>query len=517
MIYKSILTVMMILLAVNLKSQSKVDVEFNPNIATYSIVEYLVAKEQGRLFYIDGKTDISYLPLADLANKEIEKYDNSKIIKAMQDYLKTAGQQQDLSYQVLLKHHVFPAKRYAYPIEETDNAKKEAVEKFAEQLREFYIERNLEKFFKDQSHFLEGAKNEVRKNIPASYMSKMEKYYGQKFLAYKFYINPFDVLPYSEVFWHGNGPMFRSEKGQVANMISSAYVPLEKKNNIKDYKEFGFNHPETTNFLITHEFGHSFVNQYLGKYEILFNKGLIKNIDIRKEDINELNQFNPLINWCEEHELEIGRNWKFRPHQFRRSLVVYGVRSGMIQLSVLKKQLQHLSIDMTTYYGNYAGTANNLFDESILEEFKEENIRYQFVQYERKVINSTDTLFGGEGTRLHLSKRLENVPEYLIDKEKTLQYFNEGRMAYKKTPLGGCSKIGACDKLGFSYITACIDCKDSIFDSSSKVALKKTKQAYFDRLKKYDFDSVTYKQLQIEINSINKILNKVEILEINNV
>ena len=49
MIYKSILTVMMILLAVNLKSQSKVDVEFNPNIATYSIVEFLVAKEQGRL------------------------------------------------------------------------------------------------------------------------------------------------------------------------------------------------------------------------------------------------------------------------------------------------------------------------------------------------------------------------------------------------------------------------------------------------------------------------------------
>lgn len=272
MIYKSILTVMMILLAVNLKSQSKVDVEFNPNIATYSIVEYLVAKEQGRLFYIDGKTDISHLPLANLANKEMEKYDNSKIIKDMQDYLKIAGQQQDLSYQVLLKHHVFPAKRYAYPIEETDNAKKEAVEKFAEQLREFYIERNLGKFFKDQSHFLEGAKNEVRKNIPASYMSKMEKYYGQKFLAYKFYINPFDVLPYSEVFWHGNGPMFRSEKGQVANMISSAYVPLEKKNNIKDYKEFGFNHPETTNFLITHEFGHSFVNQYLGQYEARINQ-----------------------------------------------------------------------------------------------------------------------------------------------------------------------------------------------------------------------------------------------------
>lgn len=272
MIDKSILTLMMFLWAVNLKSQSKVDVEFNPNIATYSIVEYLVAKHQGRLFYIDGTTDISYLPLADLANREMAKYDNSKIIKAMQDYLQVAGQQQDLTYQVLLKHNVFPAKGYAFSIEENDKAKKEAVEKFAEQLREFYIERKLGKFFKDQSHFIEGAKNEVRKNIPAGYMTKMENYYGQKFLAYRFYVNPLDVIPYSDVFWHGNGPMFKSNKGKIANMISSAYVPLKKKNNIKDYTEFGFNHPETTNFLITHEFGHSFVNQYLGQYESKINE-----------------------------------------------------------------------------------------------------------------------------------------------------------------------------------------------------------------------------------------------------
>ncbi len=272
MIYKSLLTLLMFLFTVNLKSQSKVDVEFNPNIATYSIVEYLVAKEQGRLFYIDGKADISHLPLADLANKEMQKYNNSKIIKDMQDYLKVVGQQQDLSYQALLKHNIFPAKGYAYQIEEKDNAKKEAVEKFAEQLREFYIERNLGKFFKDQSHFIEGAKNEVRKNIPASYMSKMEKYYGEKFLAYRFWINPFDIMPNIPVFWHGNGPMIKSDKGQIANMISSPYIPLEKKNNIKDYKEFGFNHPETLNFLITHEFGHSFVNQHLGQYEDRINQ-----------------------------------------------------------------------------------------------------------------------------------------------------------------------------------------------------------------------------------------------------
>ncbi|WP_326983301.1 DUF4932 domain-containing protein [Chryseobacterium sp. MYb264] len=271
--YTSLLILILFLMAADMKSQSaRVDVEFSPNIATYSIVEYLVARHQGKLFYIDGKTDIGYLPLADWANREMEKYDNSGIIKDMQDYLKVAGQQQDLSYQTLLKHHVFPDEGYAFAIEESDVAKRLAVEKFAEQLRLFYIERNLGTFFRDHREFIEGAKKEVRKNIPDDYMMKMETYYGERFLAYKFYINPFDVLPYSEVFWHGNGPMFKSEKGKIANMISSAYIPLKKKKNSDNYREFGFNHPQTIHFLITHEFGHSFVNQYLGEYESKINK-----------------------------------------------------------------------------------------------------------------------------------------------------------------------------------------------------------------------------------------------------
>lgn len=244
---------------------------------------------------------------------------------------------------------------------------------------------------------------------------------------------------------------------------------------------------------------------------------LICKIEITQSDIDELIIFNPFIDWVEEYDLKIGKIWHFRSHQFRRSLVVYSIRSGIVQLAVLKKQLQHLTVDMTTYYGNSSGSASNLFDDDLINEFREENTRFQFVQYEEKVMDASGVLFGGEGTRLHLSKKMSQAPEYLVDKQKTLQYFQEGRLSYKKTPLGGCSKIGACDKLGFSYITVCIDCKDSIFGSSSKIALNKVKQAYIARLNKYDPDSITYKQLQIEINSIDRILNKVEVLEIHNV
>lgn len=249
------------------------------------------------------------------------------------------------------------------------------------------------------------------------------------------------------------------------------------------------------------------------KLDISVNQ-LIKNIDFRQSDLDELTHFNPLIDWCEEYKLEIGKNWDFRPHQFRRSLVVYGVRSGYIQFPSLKKQLQHLTIDMTSYYGNQAGSAQNLFDEKIVTEFRKENIRYQFVQYEENVLNNNNLLFGGEGTRVHLSKRTADGPRFLENKKTTYKHFNEGRMAYKKTYLGGCARTGSCDKLGFSYITVCLNCKDAIFDSSSKEVMKKTKQSFLQRLQKYEPDSITYKQLQIEINAIDKVLNKVDVIEV---
>lgn len=257
------------------KSQpNKLSVEFNTNISTYSIVEELVAKHIGWLFYIDGKASIEYLPIADAAQAEMNKYDNSKIIQQMLDYLKVTGNQQDLTYHALLRHNTFPDTGYKYSFEglNIDTTKMKALKTFIENLRAFYIERNLQNFFKDNSSFLNGAINEVKKNIPPSYTNKMEKFYGAKMIAYKYYLNPFDVVPYDTVFWHGNGPVIKTKNGFVANMISSAYLPLPKKPSLSDYTAFGFNHPATINTIVTHEFGHSFVNPVLEKYESKINE-----------------------------------------------------------------------------------------------------------------------------------------------------------------------------------------------------------------------------------------------------
>jgi hypothetical protein len=303
-----VLVVLSLLLSGQLKAQnSKLNVEFNPNIATYSIVEHLVAVQLGWLFYIDGKANIEYLPMADIARTEMSKYDNSEIIQQMLDYIKVTGNQQDLSFHALLRHNTFPAKGYKYSFEglNVDSTKMKALKKFVEELRVFYVKRNLQKFFSDNNYFIQGALKEVRNNIPPAYIDKMEQYYGEKISAYKYFINPFDVVPYDTVFWHGNGPKIKSRNGWVANMISSAYLPLAKKKSLTDHKEFGFNHPATINTIVTHEFGHSFVNPLLEEYEKKIDESnrLMSDAFISKMDPQGYAQWSTCIT---EHIVRLG-------------------------------------------------------------------------------------------------------------------------------------------------------------------------------------------------------------------
>ena len=79
---------------------------------------------------------------------------------------------------------------------------------------------------------------------------------------------------------------------------------------------------------------------------------LLNPINFTKEDLNELYIFNPLEDWESYEDIEIGKPWRFKTHQFRRSLTVYSIRSGLVKIPTLKKQLQHISYDMTLHYGN---------------------------------------------------------------------------------------------------------------------------------------------------------------------
>ncbi len=70
---------------------------------------------------------------------------------------------------------------------------------------------------------------------------------------------------------------------------------------------------------------------------------------IEEEDIKELEDIDPFRAWHTEPEFAIGKRWPLTTHQLRRSLAVYANASGLVRLSSLRRQLQHITREMSLY------------------------------------------------------------------------------------------------------------------------------------------------------------------------
>lgn len=245
---------------------------------------------------------------------------------------------------------------------------------------------------------------------------------------------------------------------------------------------------------------------YIG--EIIYQT--IEEIIVNEDDIAELYEFNPLIDWENKYSIQLGSPWKFVYHQFRRSLAVYSARSGIVKIPSLKQQLKHISLDMTFYYANDYSYANGMnFEEEFCKEFRIELTNARAWMYQKQVIDNKEILFGGEGTRIQNIKDSNNLPSFFKDNNELIKMVNEGQISYKETPLGGCSSINGCNKLGIFHIASCITCADAIFDSKTIDKLHKLKDHLQMQLQKYEYSSIFYNQITAEITSIDKLLSKV--------
>ena len=245
---------------------------------------------------------------------------------------------------------------------------------------------------------------------------------------------------------------------------------------------------------------------------------IIQPIVFEKSDLEELTNFNLLVDWENEYELVVGKSWLFNYHQFRRSLAVYCSRSSIVKLSTLKKQLKHISFDMTLWYSNNFHNAKKInMEKDFISVYQTEQELFKFNSFCEKVVDNPSTLFGAKGTNYEFARNSKDIPVFFTDRKKLQKYVKENRLSYKKTPLGGCAKTGQCNKLSFAYATACVTCSEAIFDDDSVIALNKAKANYLSQLAKFEEDSISYKQFLIEIEAIDNVLAKRSVLENRNV
>ncbi|WP_131394547.1 hypothetical protein [Comamonas thiooxydans] len=155
-------------------------------------------------------------------------------------------------------------------------------------------------------------------------------------------------------------------------------------------------------------------------------------------DIDELECLELSNSW-ESDDIIVGQRWPLTFHQLRRSLAVYAHRSGMVSLPVLKSQLQHITDEMALYYSDgFSRAVNLVFDEQhFSHEWNAAKSESSYYAYTLSVLFNDDDLLGRG------SQHMANVIESR-SLEDTLRLFQENKIAYRETPLGGCASTEPC-------------------------------------------------------------------------
>lgn len=255
-------------------------------------------------------------------------------------------------------------------------------------------------------------------------------------------------------------------------------------------------------------------NQYLSRLAVSLGDGL----RIIGSDIAELEAFDGFRNWREEKDCQIGEYWNICTHQFRRSLAVYGARSGIIGLGALSVQYKHLTEAMTLYYRNNAVFAPNILasdsQKEFIQELEYQRLVHSYEQFEDGVINSSSHLFGGAGTYWQLLKADGQILKIFPNRAEAVKRLKKGEIAYKQSLFGACTNPDSCEKISFTTITSCLSCAYAIFDIASAEKMDKAVQRLQRVRDMQQKDSLLYGQMDSEIMALNKTIRKIQTVNI---
>ena len=221
---------------------------------------------------------------------------------------------------------------------------------------------------------------------------------------------------------------------------------------------------------------------------------------ITQADIDELNAMELERGWLREG-IEVGKPWPLTFHQYRRSLSVYAHRSGMVSLPALKGQLQHITDEMRAYYSDgFCRAVNLVFDkEHFSHEWSAAKAESSFLAYQLGILFSDEDLLGRGAQRM-----ANTVASHT--RSETLKLFEEGKIAYKETVLGGCVSTEDCKTLPLEPIgLECLEknCVNQVVSPKRLDYVIRSQEGVVARLEKVEPGSVEHR---LEVSSLQVLL-----------
>ena len=192
-------------------------------------------------------------------------------------------------------------------------------------------------------------------------------------------------------------------------------------------------------------------------------------VNITEDDLQELELIDPKRSWRTEKEFQVGAPWRFTTHQLRRSLALYAHGSGLVSLPSLKRQLQHITREMSLYYARGSQFAKDFISREedeyphFGEEWQEAAPEAEYLGHTLNVeMGNPDEMAGAYALWFDRNVRAKQMS---LDRDATLREFRQGKRGYRETFAGGCVKVGPCTiQLRDPMNLECLlnDCKNQV-------------------------------------------------------
>jgi hypothetical protein len=235
---------------------------------------------------------------------------------------------------------------------------------------------------------------------------------------------------------------------------------------------------------------------------------------ITQSDIDELVAFDAFRDWDSDPKFEVGKQWPFSSHQFRRSVAVYASRSNMVSLPSLATQYKHMSQVMTAYYANNSTFAESFIIDNgkipnshkVLEDFRDSQAFNASVIFHEKVIRAESKLSGGQGIAIEKNKENDKLPKIMESVEETNKAVKNGQLSYIENEVGGCMLGKVCDRYELAVVLPCVfSCEHSVIGGDNNVKLSKYVDGLEIALHENDEASPTYRVIKNEIEKIRHL------------
>ncbi|SOE92602.1 hypothetical protein SAMN05414139_05343 [Burkholderia sp. D7] len=230
---------------------------------------------------------------------------------------------------------------------------------------------------------------------------------------------------------------------------------------------------------------------------------------ITVEDIAELKRVDMHRAWEDEPKYAVGQQWPFTRHQLRRTLALYAHRSGLVTLPTLKRQLQHITQEMSMYYARGSAFAKGFIETDrthFAKEWAEAQHLSGYLAYAEQVLFSDERLFGGHAAWTQ-SRAVQASTVSVYSRDQTVRMFGKGELAYRETVLGGCVSVEPCKSTPLDWMHLdCLEsnCRNLVVAPSKLQRVIKAQQVMVGKLHAVDETSVEYR---IEAQVLQRLLD----------